>query len=106
MDLIVTTGKKSSYSGVPTEAQYPYLAGSTVHGKPSVAGTCSASTLKMPTGTVVNSYSSLTANAIQALIVNSPVVVYFWAENNFYSYSSGVFACSRAATESDLNHGV
>jgi len=99
MDLMTTTG-------IPTEAQYPYIAGSTVHGKPSVAGTCSASTLKMPSGTGVNSYYNLNANAIQALIVKSPIVVYFWAENSFYSYHSGVFACSRAATENDLNHGV
>lgn len=60
----------------------------------------------MPSGTTYKTYSNLSPAAMQALIVNSPLVVYFWADTKFSSYASGVFSCSRAATISDLNHGV
>lgn len=60
----------------------------------------------MPSGTTYKTYSGLSTSAIQALIANSPVVVYFWADSNFDNYKSGVFSCSRAAQLGDLNHGV
>lgn len=43
---------------------------------------------------------------MQTLLATSPLTVYFWAPTSFSKYSSGVYSCSRAATVSDLNHGV
>jgi cathepsin L len=40
------------------------------------------------------------------LIAQQPIIVYFWAETSFTSYSSGVYSCSRTAKQGDLNHGV
>jgi hypothetical protein len=79
MTLISKTGRKKFYLGIPTEAQYPYVASKTTSGKPDVAGICSASTLKMPTGTIPKFYTNVGTDTIKSLILKSPVVTYFWA---------------------------
>lgn len=95
------------HSGTPSESQYPYKASGGSSTKPSTAGICSAgSSYRLPSNSSVFGAQDVSTSQIQSLIAASPIVTYFWAENSFYSYKSGVYSCSRAAEPSDLNHGV
>lgn len=95
-------------AGVPTAAAYPYQASHSVSATPKTVGICvSAGKIALPKGATVASVSNITNSQFKALVADAPVVALMYATDlGFPNYDSGVYACPRAASVSDLNHAV
>lgn len=77
--------------GLPTESSYPYTAQSTFSGKPQTSGICSAVTVLHESKYTLEFYVSV--DKLKALLNIGTVAVGFEANNDFASYSSGIFRC-------------
>jgi hypothetical protein len=100
LDMIVSTG-------LPLESTYPYAASSygSVAGFPSTISDCSNTAnfnkIVFPSNqsdALWYRYDNLTSSSIQTLLQNGSLVVAYYVDTPFYSYSSGVYSCSVNAT--------
>ena len=104
-------------SGLPSESAVPYAAynyGSNA-GFPSTVGSCSSNSgftqVVFPSN---NSnalwfrYDNISSSAIQTLLERGSLVVAYYVDPTFYSYSSGTFSCPVNSTEAyaNINHAV
>lgn len=51
-------------------------------------------------------YNNLSDEEVRTYLQMGTLAVAIYADTNFMSYAGGVYSCARAATASDLNHGV
>jgi C1A family cysteine protease len=51
-------------------------------------------------------YTKVSDDNLKSLLLNSTLVVLFYADAGFMLYSSGIYQCSKVATSNDINHAV
>ena len=110
MEMIVNTG-------LPSESTYPYAASNygTAAGFPSTISNCADTNnfnkIVFPSNqsnALWYRYDNITASSIQTLLSRGSLVVAYYVDSAFYSYSSGTYTCPVNTTEaySLINHAV
>lgn len=101
-------------TGIPTEANFPYLAGSWAPSDPvtpTTAGICTTTSLVKETnisGSYMGNYVNMSNLQLQDLVSYAPIAVAMFVDAGFQSYSSGIYTgCpSFNSSVAGLNHAV